>query len=85
MISCFVAVAANLKGGRRVSLSMYIGSCKGNCDDTAKNGLLWPKAMDDEEDLQPTVPRTPWPISRTDVNDVAAFLLNIVKSIDAVI
>jgi hypothetical protein len=38
-----------------------------------------------EGDLQPTIPRTPWPISRGDVSDVAAFIYEIVCAIDSVI
>ena len=38
-----------------------------------------------EGDLQPVVPRTPWPISRKDVSDVAAYILEIVTAIDAII
>jgi hypothetical protein len=36
-------------------------------------------------DLQPTIPRTPWPISRADVSDVAAFIYEIVCAIDSVV
>jgi hypothetical protein len=38
-----------------------------------------------EGDLQPTIPRTPWPISRADVSDVAAFIHEIVCAIDSVV
>lgn len=38
-----------------------------------------------EGDLQPTIPRTPWPISRSDVDDVKATIQSIVVAIDAVI
>lgn len=38
-----------------------------------------------EGDLQPTVPRTPWPISRADVFDVARFIHEIVCAIDSVV
>jgi hypothetical protein len=38
-----------------------------------------------EGDLQPTIPRTPWPISRADVSDVAAFINQIVSAIDAIV
>jgi hypothetical protein len=38
-----------------------------------------------EGDLQPTVPRMPWPINRTDLTDVAAFLGSIVSAIDAMV
>ena len=38
-----------------------------------------------EGDLQPTVPRTPWPISRTDLADVAAFIGGIVSAIEAIV
>lgn len=38
-----------------------------------------------EGDLQPTVPRTPWPISRADVTDVATFIHDIVSAIDGVV
>jgi len=38
-----------------------------------------------EGDLQPTVPRTPWPITRVDLIDVAGFIGNIVSAIDAIV
>jgi hypothetical protein len=38
-----------------------------------------------EGDLQPTVPRTPWPISRSDLTDVATFLGSVVSAIDAIV
>lgn len=38
-----------------------------------------------EGDLQPTVPRTPWPISRADVADVAGFIKAVVLAIDSII
>jgi hypothetical protein len=38
-----------------------------------------------EGDLQPTVPRTPWPINRPDVSDVAMFIDKIVAAIDAIV
>jgi hypothetical protein len=38
-----------------------------------------------EGDLQPTVPRTPWPISRGDVSDVAEFIERIVSAIDSIV
>lgn len=38
-----------------------------------------------EGDLQPTVPRIPWPIERKDVDDVAKFILDLVCAIDAVV
>lgn len=38
-----------------------------------------------EGDLQPTVPRIPWPISRADVSDVATFIDQIVSAIDNVV
>ena len=38
-----------------------------------------------EGDLQPTVPRTPWPISRADVSDVAEFINEIVCAIDRIV
>jgi RiboL-PSP-HEPN len=38
-----------------------------------------------EGDLQPTVPRTPWPITRADVSDVATFIRKIVLAIDGII
>ena len=38
-----------------------------------------------EGDLQPTVPRTPWTITRTDLTEVAAFIGSIVSSIDSIV
>lgn len=38
-----------------------------------------------EGDLQPTIPRTAWPISPEDVSDVVAFINEIVRAIDGVI
>lgn len=38
-----------------------------------------------EGDLQPTVPRMPWPISRADVSDVATFIHSIVTAIDGIV
>jgi hypothetical protein len=38
-----------------------------------------------EGDLQPTVPRTPWLISRTDVTDVTNFIRQIVDAIDRIV
>lgn len=38
-----------------------------------------------EGDLQPTIPRTPWPISRQDLSEVAAFIHEIVCAIDSVV
>lgn len=38
-----------------------------------------------EGDLQPSIPRTPWPITRADVSDVAQFLNDIVVVIDRVV
>jgi hypothetical protein len=38
-----------------------------------------------EGDLQPTVPRLPWPISRGDLTDVKAFIESIVSAIDAIV
>jgi hypothetical protein len=38
-----------------------------------------------EGDLQPTVPRMPWPINRNDVVDVTTFIGSIVSAIDAII
>ncbi len=38
-----------------------------------------------EGDLQPTVPRTPWPITAGDVADVANFIHAIVTAIDAIV
>jgi hypothetical protein len=38
-----------------------------------------------EGDLQPTVPREPWPISRVDVSEVATFIHDIVSAIDGIV
>lgn len=38
-----------------------------------------------EGDLQPTIPRTPWPISKNDVSDVAIFIKGIVTAIEAIV
>jgi RiboL-PSP-HEPN len=38
-----------------------------------------------EGDLQPTVPRTPWPISKADVSEVAKFINDIVSAIDSIV
>lgn len=38
-----------------------------------------------EGDLQPTIPRAPWPISRADVDHVATFIHEIVNAIDVVV
>lgn len=38
-----------------------------------------------EGDLQPAVPRTPWPISRADVTYVATFVADIVSAIDSIV
>jgi hypothetical protein len=38
-----------------------------------------------EGDLQPTVPRIPWPISRADLADVTSFIASIVSAIDAIV
>jgi hypothetical protein len=38
-----------------------------------------------EGDLQPTVPRLPWPISRGDLTDVKTFIESIVAAIDAIV
>ena len=38
-----------------------------------------------EGDLQPTVPRIPWPISRSDLVDVTTFIRSIVSAIDAIV
>jgi hypothetical protein len=38
-----------------------------------------------EGDLQPMVPRTPWPISRPDISDVAIFINEIVSAIDSIV
>jgi hypothetical protein len=38
-----------------------------------------------EGDLQPTVPRTPWPISKADVSEVAKFINEIVSAIDSIV
>jgi RiboL-PSP-HEPN len=38
-----------------------------------------------EGDLQPTIPRSPWPISRADVSFASDFILNLVRTIDDII
>jgi len=38
-----------------------------------------------EGDLQPSVPRVPWPISSGDLQDVSAFILRLVTALDAVV
>jgi len=38
-----------------------------------------------EGDLQPSIPRTPWPVSQNDLNDVRVFIERLVRSIDSVI
>lgn len=38
-----------------------------------------------EGDLQPVVPRTPWPINRADVSGVATYILEIVTAIDSIV
>jgi hypothetical protein len=38
-----------------------------------------------EGDLQPTVPRTPWPISRSDLNYASVFIADIVSAMDNII
>jgi hypothetical protein len=38
-----------------------------------------------EGDLQPTVPRMPWPISRSDLADVTTFIASIVSAIEAIV
>jgi hypothetical protein len=38
-----------------------------------------------EGDLQPTIPRIPWPIVASDVKDVASFIDSIIAAIDGVI
>ena len=38
-----------------------------------------------EGDLQPTVPRSPWPITRGDVTEVAVFINDIVDTIDQIV
>jgi hypothetical protein len=38
-----------------------------------------------EGDLQPTVPRTPWPISRQDVTEVTGYISQIVSALDGVV
>lgn len=38
-----------------------------------------------EGDLQPTTPRTPWPINRTDVDTAATIIENLVRDIDAIV
>lgn len=38
-----------------------------------------------EGDLQPSIPRTPWPISRADVSYVATFIEDLVRTIDKIV
>ena len=38
-----------------------------------------------EGDLQPALPRTPWPVSRTDVDDVKNYIQSLVTTIDALV
>jgi hypothetical protein len=38
-----------------------------------------------EGDLQPTIPRTPWPINRTDVDHVKTTIQNVVDGIQAIV
>jgi hypothetical protein len=38
-----------------------------------------------EGDLQPTVPRTPWPIGSSDVRNVAIFIEDLVRTIDKIV
>jgi hypothetical protein len=38
-----------------------------------------------EGDLQPTMPRIPWPISRSDLADVTSFIASVVSAIDAIV
>lgn len=38
-----------------------------------------------EGDLQPTVPRVPWPINRSDLADITTFIGRIVSAIDAIV
>lgn len=38
-----------------------------------------------EGDLQPSIPRTPWPINRADVTYVAIFIEDLVRTIDTII
>lgn len=38
-----------------------------------------------EGDLQPSIPRTPWPITRADVFHVAAFIQDLVRTIDKIV
>lgn len=38
-----------------------------------------------EGDLQPSFPRTPWPISRSDVSDVAKFIEGLILAMEAVV
>jgi hypothetical protein len=38
-----------------------------------------------EGDLQPAIPRTPWPITRADVSYVAGFIEDLVRTIDKVV
>ena len=38
-----------------------------------------------EGDLQPSIPRTPWPITRADVSYVASFIEHLVRTIDKIV
>jgi hypothetical protein len=38
-----------------------------------------------EGDLQPSFPRTPWPISRVDVSYAAGFIEDLVRTIDGIV
>lgn len=38
-----------------------------------------------EGDLQPSIPRSPWPISRADVTFVATFISGLVQAIDSIV
>lgn len=38
-----------------------------------------------EGDLQPSIPRTPWPISRVDVSYAAGFIEDLVRTIDGIV
>jgi len=38
-----------------------------------------------EGDLQPGIPRQPWPINRTQVDEVQAFIKNLIISIDSIV
>lgn len=38
-----------------------------------------------EGDLQPSTPRTPWPITRADVSYIAGFLESLVRTIDTIV